>query len=69
MEGLQKGEYESWKRDPTTKKVIAALLKIQTSTMEDWANGRFAHEDLDAFNRGRLSTLFEFTNLNAVDGG
>jgi hypothetical protein len=69
VEGLKVNEYEAWKRDPTTKKVIAVLLKLQTEIMESWANGKFVYEEYDAFNRGRLRALFEFINIKTVDGG
>jgi hypothetical protein len=69
VEGLKRSEYEAWKVDPITKKVVAKLIKVQKVIMEDWANGLYLGSDQDAFARGKMNAMFDFYNLEPDDGG
>jgi hypothetical protein len=45
---LSKEAFQAWKRLPETKAVLQYLLDRRSDLMNDWAEGRIGHTDLDA---------------------
>lgn len=45
MEVLKEVEFKNWKRDPTTRAIVAYLLRCQEALKSQWAEGFLSDDD------------------------
>ena len=63
MEPLSKEELESWKLDPTTKKVHRKVFAVIQDIKDEWATGKFVDSLVEAHQRGRILGLVEIFEI------
>lgn len=62
---LSKQELDNWLLDPVTKKVRIKIMQLIQEIKDNWADGKFKDNLVDAEERGRIKGLSEIFEVES----
>lgn len=66
VEVLTNSEFNQWRTDSVTKKIVAQLRSKEAYLKQQWVDGKFADEIEDAYQRGFINGMFEIFAVEYV---